>query len=194
MKQNTHIQFQLVTMYYEKLKTIVDYFMRFLRTCLLATLNGLTLIYIIYIKKKTKLFVTWSKDAFFSSNKLILQFPFKLNMHTIAIFLTWPSLRAAGWASECDHTGQDKCSADPLCPPPPFLVRPLVLVILLGECSGYLFLHQSQLIAQAVVGFHELLDLGFRGRECVLHFNEFLHSYRAIRLVRVQALCSVSFA
>lgn len=36
-----------------------------------------------------------------------------------------------------------------------------VLVILLVQRGGYLFLHQPQLIAQVVVGFHEVLDLGF---------------------------------
>lgn len=83
------------------------------------------------------------------------------------------------------HTGQEKSSAD-RCGPPS--VRPPVLVILLVERGGYLFLHQPQLIAQVVVGFHEVLDLGLRGRERVFHLHVFMHSDGAVGEVRVQAL------
>lgn len=65
---------------------------------------------------------------------------------------------------------------------------PPVLVTLLLQRGGYLFLHQPQLVAQVAVGFHEVLDLSFRGRERVLHLHVFLHSDGAVGEVRVQAL------
>lgn len=71
MKQGTHIQFQLVTMYYEGIKNTVNYFMLFLITCLLVTLDriALTLIYSLQ-KRGTKLFLllTGAKVHFFFSN------------------------------------------------------------------------------------------------------------------------------
>lgn len=85
-----------------------------------------------------------------------------------------PSLRAAGWAStpERDPTA-DHCG-------PPSVRPPRVLVTLLLQRGGYLFLHQPQLVAQVAVGFHEVLDLRFRGRERVLHLHVFLHSDGAV--------------
>lgn len=99
----------------------------------------------------------------------------------ISIQIAWPSLLPTGWAStpERDHTADH-------CGPPS--VRPPVLVILLVQRGRYLFLHQPQLITQVAVGFHKVLDLGFRGRECVFHLHVFLHSNGAIWEVRVQAL------
>lgn len=90
-----------------------------------------------------------------------------------------PSLLPTDWAStpEIDHTGQEKSSADRCGPPSGW--HP-VLVILWVELGGYLFLHEPQLITQVVVGFHELLDLGFGGRECIFHLHVFLHSNGAI--------------
>lgn len=99
----------------------------------------------------------------------------------IPIQIAWPSLHPTGWAStpESDHTADH-------CGPPS--VRPPVLVILLVQRGGYLFLHQPQLITQVAVGFHKVLDLGFRGRECIFHLHVFVHSNGAIGEVRVQAL------
>lgn len=75
------------------------------------------------------------------------------------------------------RTGQEKSSADHCGPPS---VRPPVLVILLVERGGYLFLHQPQLVAQVVVGFHKVLDLGFGGGERVFHLHVFMHSDGAV--------------
>ena len=53
MKQGTHIQFQLVTMYYEGIKkNTVDYFMLFLKTCLLVTLDSFNSIYLFILLQK----------------------------------------------------------------------------------------------------------------------------------------------
>lgn len=103
---------------------------------------------------------------------------------SIPIQIARPLLQPTDWPStpESDPTGQEKSSADHCGPPS---VRPRVLVILLVERGGYLFLHQPQLITQVVVGFHEVLDLGFRGRKCIFHLHVFLHSNGAIREVRV---------
>lgn len=88
-------------------------------------------------------------------------------------------------SGQLDHTGQEKSSAD-RCGPPS--VRPPVLVILLVEHGGYLFLHQPQLIAQVVVGFQKVLDLGFRSRERRLHLHVLMDSNRPVGELRVLAL------
>lgn len=96
-----------------------------------------------------------------------------------------PSLQLTGGASTPESERESDGTADH-CGPPSF--RPPVLVILLLRGGGYLFLHQPQLVAQVAVGFHEMLDLGLRGRERVFHLHVFLHSNGAIWEVRVQAL------
>ena len=56
------------------------------------------------------------------------------------------------------------------------------------QFSGYLFLHEPQLIAQVCVDFHQLLDLGLGKTQRVLHFLELLHADWPVGEVRVQAL------
>lgn len=74
------------------------------------------------------------------------------------------------------------CAGGELCWPlrPPTSVQTPVLVILLGDHDGYLFLHQPQLVTQVVVSFHEVLDLCFGGRERVFHLQVLLHSDGAV--------------
>lgn len=83
------------------------------------------------------------------------------------------------------HQSRERSHCWPLWPP---LGPALVLVTLLVQRGRYLFLHQPQLITQVAVGFHKVLDLGFRGREGVLHLHVFLHSNGAVWEVRVKAL------
>lgn len=63
-----------------------------------------------------------------------------------------------------------------------------MLVILLWRGGRYLFLHQPQLVAQVVVGFQQVLDLGFGHGQFVLHLDVLLHGDGAVGEVRVQAL------
>lgn len=90
----------------------------------------------------------------------------------------WPSLPLTGWASTQESKWVLLLST----------VAPPLLVILLVQRSGYLFLHEPQLIAQAAVSSHELLDLGLRGSERGFHLYVFLHCDGAVGEVRVQAL------
>lgn len=83
------------------------------------------------------------------------------------------------------HQSRERTHCWPLWPP---LSPALVLVTLLVLGGRYLFLHQPQLITQVAVGFHKVLDLGFWGREGVLHLHVFLHSNGAVWEVRVKAL------
>lgn len=63
-----------------------------------------------------------------------------------------------------------------------------MLVISLWRRGRYLFLHQPQLVAQVVVGFQQVLDLGFGHGQFVLHLDVLLHCDGAVGEVRVQAL------
>lgn len=72
---------------------------------------------------------------------------------------------------------------------PPSRSKPhQVLVIALAQRGWYLFLHEPQLIAQVVVGFHEVLDLGLGGGERVFQIHVFLHGDGTVGEVRVQTL------
>lgn len=61
-------------------------------------------------------------------------------------------------------------------------------MISLVQHGRYLFLHEPQLIAQVVVGFHEVQDLGFGGGERVFQIHVFLHGDGTVGEVRVQTL------
>lgn len=86
------------------------------------------------------------------------------------------------------HAGRNGGRTSRVSPEWPPLSRPTVLVSLLLQRGGYLFLHQPQLVAQVAVGFHEMLDFGLRGRERVLHLQVLLHCDGAVGEVWVQAL------
>lgn len=91
-------------------------------------------------------------------------------------------------------TDQSEPVVEALPPPSPNPVLVVLLVVtggcwrLLVQVSGYLFLHEPQLITQVCVDFHQLLDLGLGDRQRVLHFLELLHGDWSVGEVRVQAL------
>lgn len=173
--------------------------MLFLKTCMLVTWDRIALT--LFITKYGLNCINWSEGALLLKSIKQQKYPLysqtqKLNMLAkteggpaggrsslistlgIPIQIAWPSLHPTDRAStpESDHTADH-------CGPPS--VRPPVLVILLVQRGGYLFLHQPQFITQVAVGFQKVLDLGFRGRECSFHLHVFLHSNGAIGEVGV---------
>lgn len=86
------------------------------------------------------------------------------------------------------HPAADHCGPLPRTLHPPTHTPTLVLVISLWRRGRYLFLHQPQLVAQVVVGFQQVLDLGFGHGQFVLHLDVLLHGDGAVGEVRVQAL------
>lgn len=204
MKQGTHIQFQLVTMCYEGIKNHCQLLHAFSKNMLVSNIRQHSFTSTLFVTKRgTKLFLllTGLTGAFLvksrkqtnnnkkKKRKRNLQVTLYMLAKTeggpagcrsslilpqsIPIQIARPSLQPTGWASapESDHAADH-------CGPPS--VRPPVLVILLVQHGGYLFLHQPQLVAQVVVGFHEVLDLGFRGGQRIFHLHVFLHSNGAV--------------